>query len=737
MAVIDETQFLAQLNIFKDLDDWALDALSTRVQVTEYALGHPIVFERDVADTLYMVQRGRIATFTIDKGRLDMGETIYTPDTYFNDAWLLEPSFHQVGLAAETAVTLLTISRKAFQSFLKENEIALEHLNLSSEARLHMPLSLGEKIAFLENQPLFEQINEIPNSDVILKDLANITKQYAFLKGSVLIHQKDVADNFLMIQSGRIEAFSVNRNGVTRRIQQYLSTDRNDIHTADQNDSPRPISLNDSWVLSPKTFPFSLRARQNGRILSIENKPFLKFLNKHPRVRERLQWSDEAQEEMDKITIGKSNQRYRLIKPVPEELIELETRRSRWILVFNTFKWFLIAIVLFILIYIILLATVGGRTLQFNSTWLLFALSPALLLAPIIIFQYLDWANDYLIITNKRLIHTEYELTKFSGSKIETNLDQVQSVEIQRPTLLHNMLGLGTIHITTSAQSGVLTFDFLKDPQRIEKTLDRIREQKKSIDKSRFAATMRNSFENYFNVPSPLTEIKEPKRSPPPPTGLSNVRKSLQKFFNSFKYRTQEGNVVTYHKHIIVLLIHLPWPALTAVIILLIHLATGYFEFEIGFRLLLTGILSFAELGWLMWLYEDWRNDTFQITDRYVIDIDRLPFGFRESRKKAQLDDIQNVQADMPNIWATIFKYGFVKIETAGAKTDIVFENVAKPSQVQNEIFKRRSAYQSKQRKNKQENQRKEYAVLLDIFMQERELNRVGRRTPDFDIPEF
>jgi hypothetical protein len=120
------------------------------------------------------------------------------------------------------------------------------------------------------------------------------------------------------------------------------------------------------------------------------------------------------------------------------------------------------------------------------------------------------------------------------------------------------------------------------------------------------------------------------------------------------------------------------------------------------------------------------------VTDRYVIDIDRKPFGFGESRKQAELGNVQNVNADRPGLIPTIFNFGNVIIETAGATADITFESVPSPSVIQSDIFKRRDAEQQKKQFADGERRRKEYAVLLDVYKQAEEQGRLPRRTPEF-----
>jgi hypothetical protein len=144
-------------------------------------------------------------------------------------------------------------------------------------------------------------------------------------------------------------------------------------------------------------------------------------------------------------------------------------------------------------------------------------------------------------------------------------------------------------------------------------------------------------------------------------------------------------------------------------------------------------VLILFDLLWLLWRYEDWRNDIFQLTDRDVIDIDRRPFGFGESRKQAPLRNIQNVRAERPGFFATLFDYGNVHIETAGADSDIIFDRVPHPSQVLSDIFHRLDEYREGERRKEGATRREEYAILLDVYKQEEERGRIPRRIPPID----
>ena len=334
------------------------------------------------------------------------------------------------------------------------------------------------------------------------------------------------------------------------------------------------------------------------------------------------------------------------------------------------------------------------------------------------------------MITNKRLVHIEFNLGSLSAKGTDTLFDQIQSVETVIPNLFSSILHLGTARVTTSAQT-VLYFDYLNDPERVEQTINTIRGQKRSMSDGEFKATMRKSVENYFHIPDALVKLKEDNPKPivrTTPMGI--VMKRIRKF-RFYHYRIEEGSTITYRKHVFALFVELLWPMGIALVLAVSVILLNYLQLDQYVSIIIVGGL--IDLIWIIWRTEDWRNDTFQVTEKYVIDIDRRPFGFGESRKQAQLDNIQEVEADRPNFLATIFNFGNVEVETAGADSNIVFENVSNPTGVKNDIFKKRSKFQDQKRKNESERQRREYAVLLDVFMQESELERVRRRTPDFD----
>jgi uncharacterized membrane protein YdbT with pleckstrin-like domain len=191
-------------------------------------------------------------------------------------------------------------------------------------------------------------------------------------------------------------------------------------------------------------------------------------------------------------------------------------------------------------------------------------------------------------------------------------------------------------------------------------------------------------------------------------------------------FREEDGPVVTWYKHPFVLLKAIAMPAL----ILTATLLGGVVWAAIGGKRFGTVVLALfvtwcLGLFWLLWQYEDWRNDIFQMTASHIIDVDRLPLGFRESKRQASLEQVQNINVDIPNVWARLFNYGNVVIETAGVAGDLTFEWVMRPRAVQREIFDRIDATRARRRSEEARQRRDEMANWLAVYHQMKEQDEI------------
>jgi hypothetical protein len=248
------------------------------------------------------------------------------------------------------------------------------------------------------------------------------------------------------------------------------------------------------------------------------------------------------------------------------------------------------------------------------------------------------------------------------------------------------------------------------------------------MDTAQEQAAMRRSIEQHFELDPFLRSVDGPaipRNAVPKPEGFWAA------FVTRFGSRVEVGNVITYRKSFVILLKYIAAPLLGFVALFVGTYVMVQLGVSNSINALVTGIGFLVILGWFIWQLENWRNDIFQLTDRFVIDIDRLPFGFSESKKQAALSNIQNVAAERPGFFPTLFNYGRVVIDTAGAKGDIVFEDVPNPGLIQGDIFRRLDEYRQQQRIREGSDRRREYAVLLDVYRQAMEEERIPRRMPE------
>ncbi len=578
------------------------------------------------------------------------------------------------------------------------SNISAKHYDYVKINRVDQDRKLDLK-SFLGQVKIFKAL-----SDEELEDLAGVCEVYEFDQGALIAYERDVADGLFIVHDGYLYASRVDEQGVARYAQQYM---------------PKSY-FNDLWLFEPRTHTQMIRGGKAGQFLFIRHDRFVEYLDLQPDVIDKLDLSDEAEQAAERSLYVEPGRQIETLGLLANEIIEYYSRRSTYLLGLKM-GWPLILAVLWIALI--------GLTLTLNNTaTLMLALIPAGGLFLFSVFQFLDWRNDYFVITNKHLIHREFDLRRLRATVNKTPIDQIQSVEVQKPGLLATLLNTGTARITTAAQAGAILFDFIDDPKVVKETLNKLREQFKALDLGRAQASMRQAVEKQFESsptyrkmavsPDNGQEDEDELIDNPLSLFLERIRKGVSP-------RVEEGNVITYRKHIFTLL-GKARVQIGAGLLILVGLALVPW-FQVAVALLGLGLI---DLAWLIWQFEDWRNDTFQVTDRYVIDIDRRPFGFGESRKQAELGNVQNVSADRPGLMATIFNYGNVYIETAGASADITFERVVNPNRIQSDIFHHREQVRQNQAIRAGESRRQEYALLLDVYQQANEQGRLPRRTP-------
>ena len=189
--------------------------------------------------------------------------------------------------------------------------------------------------------------------------------------------------------------------------------------------------------------------------------------------------------------------------------------------------------------------------------------------------------------------------------------------------------------------------------------------------------------------------------------------------------RELRGTDIIYHKHWLLLIRTTGVPMLTFLLSVALQIIVPQLGLQTPAFLQdhlpqLAGIaLSLGLLGWLIWRYEDWRNDVYIVTTDRVIDYDRSPFGFAGTQQKtAGMNGIQNVAYQTRGILDNLFNMGDVVIRTGGADGELIFERVWNPRRVQREIVDRLEEFQRSQQQSQQTARRREITEWLTTYDQ-------------------
>ena len=329
-----------------------------------------------------------------------------------------------------------------------------------------------------------------------------------------------------------------------------------------------------------------------------------------------------------------------------------------------------------------------------------------------------NWANDFYIITNKRLVWLEH-VSGLYDSRQEAPLGTLLSVGIQK-TVMGAIFGYADIVVRTYV--GNIRFNRVGDAPIIGKLIEVYWKKSKIGDREEEAETMRAALRRKLGgeaeAPAEEELIIEPKMDVE--TAQPAEKNFFQWLFQDFlRIHVEDEHIITYRKHWLVLLRMSLLPLLGLIISLsfLIGMVTWNFS-DIPYQLgvMIGFLLTVFMLCWLVYRYIDWRDDVFQLTPNQVIDIDRKPFG-RLSRRSAPLENILSIEYERKGIFQMFFNFGTVYI-TVG-NTQLTFDEISRPADVQQQIFARMGAHAEELRQREIDEERERMTEWFKVYHDE------------------
>jgi CRP-like cAMP-binding protein/uncharacterized membrane protein YdbT with pleckstrin-like domain len=383
----------------------------------------------------------------------------------------------------------------------------------------------------------------------------------------------------------------------------------------------------------------------------------------------------------------------------------VEKRRRHWLALLR--KLTLAILLLFVMTGITL--ALRGVIPQFGGILLIIS---ALIVFPVAIWGAVDYANDFFIVTNERVIQQE-KVVFISEYRRVAPLEQIENIDVLR-TFWGSLFGYGVLSVATAGSSTPITFDFVAAPEALK---DRINEQSR-LRRARRRAESRQEIQDSLEKRLGLT-IHLPNRVTAEEDGKNGGGKGLP-WWRQIRQmlagkkpakRLEEQERIVWRKHPIILIVQIFVPVLILLAILAGIVIALNAEFVTDINRIrnsidvVLGLFALPIIAWIVWVSVDWHNDTYELTRNRIVDVEKKPLFFAEQRREAQLEQIQDIEVDIRGPIQVFLDFGHVRVRTAAKEGLLTFDYVPSPHHVAEEIRRRleERKRQEERRKTKQQ----------------------------------
>ena len=360
------------------------------------------------------------------------------------------------------------------------------------------------------------------------------------------------------------------------------------------------------------------------------------------------------------------------------------------------------------------------------TTWLALILGFAGVLTGI--WQWIDWSNDYYLVSDWRTVWLEKVVAMYD-SRREAPLHTILSVSVNTD-MTSRMLSFGDVLIRT--YTGKLLFRNISRPHTvaamIEENWRRLRARQDQADREALVGALEDRLDTASEglqveeeTLQVITEVDD---------DLSSDRSPRRHW--GFRLRFEEGNVITYRKHWAVLLREIGLPSIVVLFTIgmlgarlggIITIFEPMLYYLINLSLLAAGAL------WWLYRYVDWANDIYQVTPDQIIDVYKKPLA-REELKVAPIENILGTEVDRKGLVGILLNYGDV-IANVGT-TQFIFEGVLDPVTVQQDIVHAQEAFLQTKAEHDRSRRQSEMVELFDIY-HEKYASGNNQEVPDND----
>jgi Cyclic nucleotide-binding domain len=443
------------------------------------------------------------------------------------------------------------------------------------------------------------------------------------------------------------------------------------------------------------TETMSLRVIERAIILFLSRQHFEVALQQYPEIRVNLnsQYMNAPEAVTKPLFKGQR----------PVEAILMRTRRHPWSFLRLCILPILLGIALMIL------GVIAGLT------WISLVIFGIGIVVPgvWIYFRYDEWNDDWITITDQRVIREENSAFSFETSISEMPFSSVHEVNFHIPPEPFALFfKYGTVTIKSAGQSGQMVLDFIPNPEAMQKVIFSYQQNYRKSDKDQNREAIRREVDRFLQEKEGgggTTQVrsiaqKTPIRVPPLST----------------KYINGNGETV-YRKHLSVWFSYILLPAMMVMagLLLLFLTIVGVSISGLGsIQLVLAVFIMLVGGLWFYWVHWDWANDMYVVGDESIRIIHKRPLWMQDSVDQLVLSKIDNVVSDKSGLTNAIFNRGNVLLYLVGddKKQAKIFEKVQDPSKIQAEISDRRAKALAKSKQAESQRQHQTITEYLDVY---------------------
>lgn len=328
------------------------------------------------------------------------------------------------------------------------------------------------------------------------------------------------------------------------------------------------------------------------------------------------------------------------------------------------------------------------------------------------------WELNIDIITSKRIINWRGGFTH--PSRKETPLDKVQQVAIIQKTPWQFIFNYGDLHLYLTG--GAIDIEKVPNPREVKEAIweatERFKGKKPPKEKPLELPHLPevDAELNKLAFPKPVPQLPNADEKYPPlhsdrRIGPRRTFGGPLRIILDIHYTWGEYTVMYLQKSIQVLVGKLVVPVLALLFVLPMSIYGSSLRFIppaiMAFWWLIMSVAILALLIAIFFIYVNYVDDVYILTNQRIIEIERQFLFLYEERIETEYKNLRDIKVQMPTFFHHLLDLGDVYIETPGSMPDIVFKSVGHPFFVQDKIYEIK-ANKEKADEAKKENERKE-----------------------------